>query len=221
MLTMESLPSGKQASFTGDPGLVGVLVEELAEERVGEVAARGGCGLGGASSGERAKWRCTRPFRTCGGMLPCSQTRIAPTRGGCFCAHWDALPNWRWESQRTTVHAGRATLPCSARNCMHGCASRQSVRSTNIGRGDFRSHSENWLAFFRQTREPPRPWRFRWSAWQRASFSRLWQRSWHQTSRHQPLALSRSALGCRACLNGCVSWTSVLRGFISKQECPC
>jgi len=201
MLTMESLPSTSQASFTGDPGLIDELAGELAGERVGEIAACRTSDLAGAVCGESAKWRCTRPFRSCFGMLLRSQMRSAPVPDGCFCAHWHALPSWREESQMTTVHAGRATVSCCERNCRHGCASRQSVMSTYIGRGDFRSQCENWLAFFRQTREPPRPFRHRCSSWQRASFSLLWQRSWHQTSRHQPLVLSLIALGCRVCLN--------------------
>mmetsp|Transcript_27811 Transcript_27811/g.88397 ORF Transcript_27811/g.88397 Transcript_27811/m.88397 type:complete len:224 (-) Transcript_27811:292-963(-) len=175
MYTMERWPPNSQASLTGDPRLTGGLVAEpvaeLAEvveehiaELIAELAAKlawgaADCqssGPGSTISGSRPKWRCTRPSRRNGGMRLASQVMTAPMLGGSFRAHSDALQSWRSESQMMMVQAGRLP-PCSMRNWAQGCASRQSVTSTNPRRGDFRSHRENWLAFFKQMRDAPKP----------------------------------------------------------------
>mmetsp|Transcript_119381 Transcript_119381/g.363216 ORF Transcript_119381/g.363216 Transcript_119381/m.363216 type:complete len:224 (-) Transcript_119381:110-781(-) len=203
MAMMDRLPSSSHASFTGEAKLIVGLVVEL----VGKVSAC--CGSEGMGLGRTRAWlstfsceKCCRtmPPKSSCGMSLLSQVKTQPASAGSFFAHSEALPSCRTESQTTIMQAGRLFPPCCCRRtCTHGCASRQSVMSTNGGRGALWSHRENWLAFLRQTSAPPwsaRPWC---SSRQRSSFSLLWQRSWHHTSRHQPFEWGRNAPGCHAC----------------------
>jgi len=85
--------------------------------------------------------------------------------------------------------------PCSSKACKQGLASRQSVSSAKGGRWECEIQTLNLSAFFKHTRAAPDSVAAWLNLWRFGAVSCLWQRSWHQTSRHHGAAAASSLPG--------------------------